>query len=140
MLLLIVYDAPRIARIGVAALQLPMRGILADVFKAPNLRPLFLSPVPAVPWRQLIHTAKTALASAGSEGLGAKPRERTVLAMDDGAESTSGLSIGSHALKRADYSSFPPQPYQPQGVVNPYGVKDKFTVYWLTAMESPTAS
>jgi hypothetical protein len=58
--LLIVDDAPRVARVGVAALQLPMRSVLADFFKAPDLRPLFVSPVLAVPWRQLIHVAKTA--------------------------------------------------------------------------------
>jgi len=44
-----------------------MRGVAAHLFKAQDLRPLFVSPFVAVPWRELIHAGKTAVASAGSE-------------------------------------------------------------------------
>jgi hypothetical protein len=64
-LVAIVDHAPRITRVGVAALHFPMRGVA--VHKAQDLRPLFVSPFVAVPWRELIHAGKTAVASAGSE-------------------------------------------------------------------------
>jgi hypothetical protein len=66
-LVAIVDHAPRITRVGVAALHFPMRGVAAHLFKAQDLRPLFVSPFVAVPWRELIHAGKTAVASAGSE-------------------------------------------------------------------------
>jgi hypothetical protein len=39
----------------------------------------------------------------------------------------SSVPMNNHV---SDYSAFPPQPYQPQGVVNPHGAKDEFTLYW----------
>ena len=45
MLLFVVDHAPRIAGIGVAALHFPMRSVAAHLFEAPDLRPLFVSPV-----------------------------------------------------------------------------------------------
>ena len=50
-LLLVVDDTPRITRVGVAALPFPMRSLSADLFKAPKMRSLFVSPVVAVHWR-----------------------------------------------------------------------------------------
>jgi hypothetical protein len=91
MLVPIVDHAPRIAGIGVAALHFPMRGAAARLFKAPHLRPFFVSPVVAVCWRKLIHVAKTASSFAWFRR--ATPRNKGV-----SETAVSGASVFSEAL------------------------------------------
>jgi hypothetical protein len=83
-------------------------------------------------WRSLSRTGKDSIDHAPG-------------AHDDIANAVAGALVRVEALSGApklvisslpihtdipDYSPFPPQPYQPQGVINPHGVKDQFTLYW----------